>query len=147
MANPGNKTYHVYWHWDSRINTLEHCSESKAYAKYYSIHKGASRIIVHNNSIIESAGPTNQYKYMLAAQANYNGKLSIPKNNGFYVVNHWGGCNHKYFASNKRDEAMIYYGSIHKGASRAVISNGAIIHSDGPSNDWKKAAIGWMWFK
>eukprot|EP01084_Bolivina_argentea_P208820 355871_1 len=128
-------SYNVYWHWDG-IHSLENCSEAKAYSKFYSIHKGASRIIVNNNAIIESEGPTNQFKYMLACKAYYNGKLNIPQYKTYYVV-YWSGCHNESFSSNKRDDAFIRYGQITKDASRAIIYNGKIIRNDGPSNEWK----------
>eukprot|EP01084_Bolivina_argentea_P206881 353098_1 len=142
------RDYHVYWHWNSEINAAQNCTESNAYAQFRAIGTGASRIIVHANRIIESAGPTNQYKYMCAAHANERGKLSIPNLSSFYVVHHWfDDANHKRFASDQRDEAMHYYGNITQGASRAVIHRGKIIKNGGPTNDWKKACIGYIWFR
>lgn len=134
-------SYHVYWHWKG-IGWLMNCSEAKAYAKFYRIRKGASRIMVHDNKIIEHAGPTNQFKYMLAREANRDGKLPMPYYNKVWVVHHWHGVNAKSF--NSKDNALVHYGGLPNDASRAIIWQGKIIRNGGPSNDWKKAAIGWI---
>lgn len=136
-------SYHVYWHFDGRRQWELNCSESKAYAKWYSLSYHAQRIMVHDQKVIESGGPSGwaNYKYMCAGEACNDGKLDMPKHNKYHVVYEWDGFQREEF--DDRDDAMIVYGSIPSGKSKAVTYQGEVLRNDGPNEDCRRAIVGW----